>query len=62
VDNNPSAQAFDPALVRALVKLGYTKSDARERISNAWDALSRGSEKPKDEEILLAALRFTAAA
>jgi hypothetical protein len=48
----------DSALARGLVKLGYSRKEAEERIEEAWKKLAGGPDKPREEEILLAALRM----
>ncbi len=57
VDSSMSSMEPDEGLVRALVKIGYTKDEARERILKGWQAASAGGRKPTEGEVLLAAMR-----
>jgi hypothetical protein len=44
-------------LARALIHLGCTREDSRQRIEKAWAIASKVSKKPTDEEVLRLALQ-----
>ena len=55
--NTSPDESVPKDLIRALRNIGYKKKDARARISWAWEALSGGGGRPKEEDILLKAMQ-----